>query len=134
MDYLLDTCVVSDLVKGDRGTVSHFKSITPAQVGISSVTAYELRYGLLKNPQIRSSTKQAVLGFLIDVTILPFGDWEANTASEIRAGLEKSGTPIGAYDVLIAATALSRELILVTSNEREFTRVPELTIENWRNA
>ena len=129
---MLDTCTVSDFVKGDQKTIGRLKSTPPLQIKISAITAYELRYGLQKNPSIKKSTKNAVLGFLNDIEVIPFGSNEANYAAVIRAQLEKSGTPIGAYDVLIAATASANDFVLVTSNAKEFKRVNELKIENWR--
>lgn len=132
MDYLLDTCTVSDFVKGDQNTIDRLKLTPPLQIKISAITAYELHYGLQKNPLIKKSTKNAVLGFLNNIEIIPFKHNEANNAAAIRAQLEKLGTPIGAYDVLIAATATANNFVLVTSNEKEFRRVKELKIENWR--
>ena len=63
--------------------------------------------------------------------MLPFGNQEARFSAGIRAQLEKNGTPIGPYDLLIAGTALVHQGILVTNNTKEFTRIPELKIENW---
>ncbi|NER80890.1 MAG: type II toxin-antitoxin system VapC family toxin [Leptolyngbya sp. SIO1D8] len=132
MDYLLDTCAVTDFVKGDTNTLDRLKTKSPLQIKISAITAFELQYGLQKNKQIKRSTKKAVLGFLDDIEIVPFSAEAANVAAEIRAGVELAGKPIGAYDILIAATALDCNFILVTSNEKEFARIPRLKIENWR--
>ena len=98
-----------------------------------AITAYELHYGLQKNKQIRKSTKKAVRGFLGDIEIVPFDIDTANFATEIRTNLELAGKLIGAYDLLIAATAMACNLILVTSHEKEFVGVSELKIENWRS-
>jgi tRNA(fMet)-specific endonuclease VapC len=65
------------------------------------------------------------------VNILPFAKKEAKASAQIRAGLEKKGTPIGPYDVMIAGTAVSQQGILITNNVNEFKRVPRLKIENW---
>ncbi|SNT17145.1 tRNA(fMet)-specific endonuclease VapC [Ekhidna lutea] len=132
MKYLFDTCVISDFVKGDLNTIEKIKSTSPLQIGTSAITEYELRYGLEKNSNLKRAIKDAVLGFLNDVVILPFGSKESIAASNIRASLEKAGTPIGAYDILIASTAIANNLILVTSNEREFERIQGIQIENWR--
>ncbi|MFM6254402.1 MAG: PIN domain-containing protein, partial [Dolichospermum sp.] len=70
--------------------------------------------------------------FLISITVLNFTLQEAEKAAEIRSILKIAGSPIGSYDVLIAATALSHNLMIITSNVREFQRVPNLQIENWR--
>ncbi|NJM74171.1 MAG: type II toxin-antitoxin system VapC family toxin [Scytonema sp. RU_4_4] len=134
MSYLLDTCVVSDFVKGEENTLKRLKSSSPSDVFISSITVMEVKYGLAVNPQ-RAVKIQALLEtFLSSITILPFGSEAAEQAALIRSILKTAGTPIGAYDVLIAATALTHNLIIVTSNIREFQRVPNLKIENWRSS
>lgn len=134
MSYLLDTCVVSDFVKGEENTLKRLKSSSPGDVFISSITVMEVNYGLAVNPQ-RAVKIQALLEtFLSSITILPFGSEAAEQAAQIRSILKTAGTPIGAYDVLIAATALTHNLIIVTSNIREFQRVPDLKIENWRSS
>lgn len=65
------------------------------------------------------------------IEVLQFGVEEARLSALIRAKLERKGTPIGAYDVLIAGTALAHQGILITNNTKEFSRVPKLKIENW---
>jgi tRNA(fMet)-specific endonuclease VapC len=86
----------------------------------------ELRYGVLSNPQRAQKIEPAIASFLTSVTILIFGPAEAEQAAQIRAILKTQGQPIGAYDALIAATALQANLLMVTANPREFTRVPGL--------
>ena len=132
MDYLLDTCVVSDFVKGDNNTLIRLRAKSPLQIKISSITAYELQYGLEKNDQLKKSVKKAVLGFLGDIEIIPFQIDMAKQAAIVRSNLEQAGKPIGSYDILIAATTLTLDLILVTSNEKEFSQIPNLKMENWR--
>lgn len=132
MTYLLDTCVVIDLARGNAQTIEQLKTKSPSQVFISTITELELRYGLAQNPGVTSKSKATVSSFLSEVTIVTFGSVEANIAAKLRYDLRVTGQPIGAYDILIAATALAHATILVTSNEREFQRVPNLTMENWR--
>lgn len=132
MNYLLDTCVIIDLVKGDAGTIQVMKSKTPDQVAISTITEFELRYGMEQASKLKSKSKSIVESILSEINILNFGSKEATKAAEIRNYLRISGRPIGPYDFLIAATAQANDLILVTSNEKEFARVQELNIENWR--
>ena len=132
MDYLLDTCVVSDFVKGDNNTLIRLRAKSPLQIKISSITAYELQYGLEKNDQLKKSVKKAVLGFMEDIEIIPFQIDMAKQAAIVRSNLEQAGKPIGSYDILIAATTLTLDLILVTSNEKEFSQIPNLKMENWR--
>jgi tRNA(fMet)-specific endonuclease VapC len=132
MRYLLDTCVISDFIKGEAGTIARLKQTPPANVAISAITVMELRYGLTLNPQRAQEIEPAIASILSSATLLPFGTAEAEQAAQIRAVLKTQGLPIGAYDILIAATALHHHLIMVTANEREFERVTNLQIENWR--
>ncbi|MCY7285872.1 MAG: type II toxin-antitoxin system VapC family toxin [Cyanobacteria bacterium CAN_BIN43] len=132
MRYLLDTCVISDFIKGDRSTQARLKQTPPAAIAVSSITVMELRYGLALNPQRAQKIEPAIASFLASVTILPFNTAEAEQAAQIRAILKTQGQPIGAYDVLIAAIALQYGLLMVTANQREFERVPNLQTENWR--
>ncbi len=133
MKYLLDTCCISDFVKNDLHTVTHLKNKPPSQIAISSITVMELEYGLLHDPQRAKKIKPIVQGIISSVVILPYTEEDANYSATIRATLRKAGTPIGCYDVLIAGVALRHQLILVTANEKEFERVPNLHIENWRH-
>ncbi|MBE7382315.1 MAG: type II toxin-antitoxin system VapC family toxin [Leptolyngbya sp. SIO1E4] len=134
MRYLLDTCVISDFIKGEAGTLAGLKETPPVDVAISAITVMELRYGLALNPQRVKKIEPAIASILSSVTILPFTKTEAEQAAQIRAVLKSQGQPIGAYDVLIAATALQHDLIMVTANQREFERVANLQIENWRQS
>jgi tRNA(fMet)-specific endonuclease VapC len=133
MRYLLDTCVVSDFVKGDPNTSKRLKLVSPEDISVSAVTSMELKYGLAINPQRAVKIQPLITSFLNSVTVLPFEEAEAEQTAQIRSFLKQAGTPIGAYDVLIAATAITHKLILVTANVREFERVPNLKIENWRD-
>jgi tRNA(fMet)-specific endonuclease VapC len=103
-------------------------------VGISAIVLFELRYGIIKSarPQENRAILEAFLA--LDVTPWPFEPEDAEEAGEIRAELERRGTPIGPYDVLIAAQARRRGAVLITANTLEFARVPGLTIENWAMA
>jgi len=132
MRYLLDTCVISDFIKGEPNTQARLTQTLPTDIAVSVITVMELRYGLLINPQRAQKVEPAISSFLTSVTILPFGNVEAEQAVQIRATLKTQGRPIGAYDVLIASTALQHNLLMVTANQREFDRVPSLQTENWR--
>ncbi|HBH07077.1 MAG TPA: VapC toxin family PIN domain ribonuclease [Flavobacteriales bacterium] len=134
MVYLLDTCVIIDLIRGDTNTIEALKSKSPDLVAISTITEFELRYGLAKTPNLKTKSKRAVESLLQEVNLQNFESKEAKKAAEIRNKMKLLGTPIGPYDVLIAATALANDLILVTSNLGEFSRINELKIENWRDA
>ncbi|MBC6436192.1 type II toxin-antitoxin system VapC family toxin [Nostoc sp. HG1] len=134
MRYLLDTCVISDFIKGEPGTQARLKQTSPADIAVSVITVMELRYGLALNPQRAQQVEPEIASFLASVTIFSFGTAEAEQAAHIRAILKTQGQPIGAYDVLIAATALKYHLLMVTANPREFDRVPGLQTENWRQS
>jgi tRNA(fMet)-specific endonuclease VapC len=134
MRYLLDTYVISDFIKGEPGTQIRVKQTLPTDIAISSITVMELRYGLVLNPQRAQKIEPAIVSFLASVTILPFNTAEAEQAAQIRAILKTQGQLVGAYDVLIAATALQHNLLMVTANQREFDRVSQLQTENWRQA
>jgi len=130
--FLLDTCVISDFVKGEKGTLNHIKNHSPTELAVSSVTMMEIEYGLQLNPTKARKIRPILEELLKPVTIVEFGDNEAEMAAQIRAFLKEKGTPIGAYDVLIGATALANGMSLVTANTSEFERIPDLKVINWR--
>jgi tRNA(fMet)-specific endonuclease VapC len=130
--YLLDTCTVSDFIKGDKNTLTKLKSISPSKLYISSLTVMELYYGLNLNLSIKQKIEPIIIDFINSVHVLPYNREDALTSANIRSSLKIIGTPIGAYDLLIAATCINNNLTLVTSNVKEFTRINELLIENWR--
>ncbi len=134
MKFLLDTCVVSDFVKGNAGVLADVQRTAPDQIAISAVTRMEVEYGLLLNPQRARRLAPMLEAFLGSVAVLPFDDADANAAAAVRAALRKEGRPIGPYDCLIAGCGLARGLVLVTSNESEFGRIAGLRLENWRLA
>jgi tRNA(fMet)-specific endonuclease VapC len=92
---------------------------------------FELRYGAAKSAR-PARNAQRITDFLAGpIEILPFESGDAEEAGDIRAALERAGTPIGPYDVLVAAQARWRDALLVTANGREFARVPRLKLEDW---
>jgi tRNA(fMet)-specific endonuclease VapC len=98
---------------------------------ISSIVPFELRYGAAKS-QHPERNAQRIADFLSGpIEVLAFGPEDAGEAGDIRATLERAGTPIGPYDVLVAAQARRRDAVLVTANAREFSRVPRLRFEDW---
>jgi len=132
MKYLLDTCVISDFVKGIGNTEEKIKSLSPSEVAISAITVMELEYGLLLAPEKVKKFSHVVREIISNIQILPFDEEIAEETAEIRVDLKKQGTPIGAYDLLIGATAKKYDLILVTSNIKEFERIGGISIEDWR--
>lgn len=131
MKYLLDTNICIYLIKEkSEKLLKKLQTKDINDIGISSLTQAELEYGVFKS-QRQSQNKLALLEFLAPITIIPFGEGEAERYGEIRASLEKSGKTIGNMDLLIGAHALSKNLTLVTNNEKEFNRIVGLVIENW---
>lgn len=130
MRYLLDTNMVSDLVKRPQGTVAkHIAQVGEDQICTSLVVAAELRYGAAKRGSTRLTAQlEAILAVL---PILPLETPADRVYGDLRAALERVGTPIGPNDLLIAAQALTLNVTLVTDNRREFERVQGLTLENW---
>ena len=104
--------------------------LASTDIAISTVTLSELIYGAEKS-QHKEKNLEALTGFLVPIDILPWDESAAKSTGEIRAVLEKSGKVIGPYDLQIAGQALSLNLTLVTNNEKEFSRVKGLKIENW---
>lgn len=128
--YILDTNTLIYFFRGIGNVPSRFLAISPKEIAIPTIVIFELEYGIAKSSSPKK--RQAQLNEICSlVTILPFGEKEAISAASIRAKLEKSGTPIGPYDLLIAGTALEHKGILVTNNLKEFSRIPKLKTENW---
>jgi tRNA(fMet)-specific endonuclease VapC len=130
MRYLLDTNIVSDLVRNPQGKVAdQIIKVGESKVCTSIIVAAELQYGSKKKQSQRLSSQiEAVLGAL---EILPFEKPADASYGSIRAQLERAGNPIGGNDLLIAAQALTLGYTVVTDNEKEFSRVKDLHVENW---
>ncbi len=132
MMYVIDTNTLIYFFKGMGGVAGKFLEVSPKDIAIPSIVLYELEYGIAKSTSPRK--RQTQLKELCSlVEILPFENEAARLAASIRANLEKKGAPIGVCDVLIAATALANKGILVTNNTKEFSRVPQLKLENWHH-
>lgn len=130
MKYLLDTNIMSELMRGPGNKVAQVVAkIGPEEVCTSIIVAGELKFGAAKR---RSEKLTANLEKVLNaITIEDFKAPADAAYAELRATLEKAGTPIGQMDMLIAAHALALEATVVTANEREFSRVPGLKVENW---
>ena len=127
---MLDTNVVSDLLRNPRGNVTNrIADVGPDAICVSIITAAELRYGCAKKGSAKLLAH--VEAILESVQVLAF-DMPADAAyGDIRAELEAAGKPIGPNDLLIAAHAFAAGAILVTDNTGEFSRVRGLRVENW---
>lgn len=131
MKYMLDTNICIYLIKRKPYHVlEKFRAHTVGDIGLSSITVAELQYGVAKSQQPQQN-QTALDFFLAPLEIVHFDNEAARQFGQIRAELGQLGTPIGAYDLLIAGHARSLDVTLVTNNIREFARVPELRIENW---
>jgi tRNA(fMet)-specific endonuclease VapC len=132
MKYLLDTCTVSDFVKGQPDVLARVKATSPNLIAVSALTRMEVDYGLALNAERAKKLAPLLDAFFSTIATLPFDEADAQAAAAIRAALKSQGQPIGAYDVLIAGTGLARGLVVVTSNLGEFKRVSGLHVEDWR--
>jgi tRNA(fMet)-specific endonuclease VapC len=134
MDYLLDTNACIALINGEPARVrARLQKATAAGARslVSSVAVFELWYGVAKSKR-REFNRERLQTFLAGpVTILPFDAADAEFAGTIRATLEATGKPIGAYDLLIAGQALRSNLTLVTANVSEFSRIKGLAWQDW---
>jgi tRNA(fMet)-specific endonuclease VapC len=131
MKYLLDTNVCIVYLKGRNLNLKlRLDAIPVEEIAVCSVVKAELCYGVMKsaNSERNFALQQA---FLNQFVSLPFDDLAATTFGTVRAQLEVRGTPIGAYDLQIAAIALANNLTLITHNTREFEHVDGLQIEDW---
>ncbi len=128
--YLLDTNTASYVIKGNFPRVrEHLLKVPMAEVGISSVTEAELRFGVARIPGARKLAV-AVEEFLLRLEILPWDSACARHYAELRASLEGVGEPMGNMDMMIAAQALAADAVLAT-HDRVFRRVKKLRVEDW---
>jgi tRNA(fMet)-specific endonuclease VapC len=131
MRFMLDTDSCIALIKRKPAGILHkIISLGPGDVGISAITLAELRYGVAKSAQ-RERNSQALDEFLLPLEIADFDETTAGAYGEVRAALEKAGTPVGPLDTQIGVHALSLDSVLVTHNTREFRRIPGLAVEDW---
>ena len=130
MQYLLDTNILSNLLRDPGGRAAQRLARAGAdQVCTSIIVVAELRYGIAKARSGRLETQFEAI--LPGIDVMPFEPPADLSYGDLRTRLERAGTPIGGNDMLIAAHTLALGLTLVTANEREFSRVPDLRIENW---
>ncbi|WP_228024938.1 type II toxin-antitoxin system VapC family toxin [cf. Phormidesmis sp. LEGE 11477] len=110
--------------------LARFRTLSLSDIGISSITVAELEYGICKSQQ-QEKNRSALIQFLIPLEIVEFDQAAATIYGVIRSNLESRGLVIGAMDMLIAAHALSCGVTLVSNNMREFSRITDLSLENW---
>lgn len=132
MRFLLDTDICIYLIKKKPPSViQKLSELANNDVAISSITLFELKYGV-ENSQYRQQSNKALNHFTASIPhLLPLDGAAAKVAAKIRADLKKRGLPIGPYDLLIAAIAIANNLTLISNNGREFKRIEGLKLENW---
>ena len=134
MNYFLDTNAVIALLKnqpaGVRGRLRRVVS-RGASIAVSSVVLYELWYGVARSERRRDNAERLRIFLSGKMDVVPFDEQDAVTAGDLRATLEAAGTPIGPYDLLIAAQALRNRATLVTANIAGFARVRGLAWQDW---
>jgi tRNA(fMet)-specific endonuclease VapC len=134
MKWMLDTDTCIAIIKGKpASTLKKLRGKSVGQVGISSITLGELAFGAAKSGR-RDEAHAALAEFLLALEIVSFDSDAAASYGQLRASLEKRGTPIGPLDTLIGAHAAALDVILVTHNTREFSRIDTLRLEDWTNS
>jgi tRNA(fMet)-specific endonuclease VapC len=134
VNYLLDTNTAVALLRNrPAGVRERYREAEKSgdYLAVSSVVLFELWYGVEKSGRVQENTERLRVLLSGDLDLLDFDDEDAQTAGRVRAALEKIGTPIDAYDLLIAGQALRRGLTVVTANTSEFSQVVGLSWEDW---
>jgi tRNA(fMet)-specific endonuclease VapC len=134
VNYLLDTnAVIALLENRPAGVRERFREAQKSgdSLALSSVVLFELWYGVAKSSRVQENTERLRVLISGDLDLLDFDDEDARAAGRVRAALEQAGTTIGAYDLLTAGQALRRGLTVVTANTSEFSRVADLSWEDW---
>lgn len=130
MKFLLDTDTCIYALKQNEAVLQRLLAQSPQDVAVSVITEAELRTGAAKSAAA-ARTLHMIENFLRPLAILEFTSSDAVSYAQIRARLERAGTPIGPLDTLIAAQAVARKLVVVSNNKREFARVRGLQVQNW---
>ena len=131
MKYLIDTNICIYIMnKRPPAVIKKFKRFELGEIGISTITVSELQYGVSKSDH-RKKNADRLNEFLAPLEMLTYDQMAARVYGDIRFQLENLGQPIGPLDLLIAAHAISRDLVLISNNEGEFKRIKRLKVENW---
>ena len=131
--YLLDTNILSEVIKKrpSAGVLERLRAARRDQLATSVICVTELRYGAVRHPKTASLWQRITREVLARVRVLPLDSAAAVLAGDILARLHAQGTPIGLEDVLISATALVNELVVVTRNLTHFEKIEGLRVESW---
>jgi len=130
LKYMLDTNIAIYVIKNRPNIARERFRQHQGQLALSSVSLMELVYGAEKSVQVERNLRD-IEGFMQRLEVLPYEEKAAFHSAQIRAELTRIGTPIGAYDLMIAGHARACGLAVVTNNLKEFQRVPGLRVENW---
>jgi tRNA(fMet)-specific endonuclease VapC len=130
MKFLLDTNTCIYALKQNSAVLKHLLAQSREDIAVSVITEAELRTGAAKSSSAMK-TLRLIENFLRPLSVLEFISDDAAAYAQVRAKLERAGTPIGPLDTLIAAQAMARKLVLVSNNQREFGRVAGLHVQNW---
>jgi tRNA(fMet)-specific endonuclease VapC len=129
----LDTNVVIAVLKQQPAhLLERFaRELPQGTLALSTIVLFELQYGIANSARRKENTDRLAVFLQAPITVLPFEPEDTEEAGELRAELKRAGTPIGPYDLLVAAQARRRGAVLVTANAGEFARVPGLKTEDW---
>lgn len=130
MRFLLDTDTCIYALKRHSAVLNHLLAQSREDIAVSVITEAELRTGAAKSTPA-AKTLRLIENFLRPLAVVEFNSIDAVSYAQVRSRLERAGTPIGPLDTLIAAQAVARKLVLVSNNEREFSRVAGIRVENW---
>jgi tRNA(fMet)-specific endonuclease VapC len=129
----LDTNVAIGCLSGRQPALAERleRELLTDDFALPTIVLFELQYGIAKSARAQDNAERLATFLELPIAILPFEPDDAQESGDIRAALERAGTPIGPYDVLIAAQARRRRAVLVMANRCEFTRVPRLKTDDW---
>ncbi|MFH2067489.1 MAG: PIN domain-containing protein [Pseudomonadota bacterium] len=131
MKYLLDTNIISYWMRGDTVLMDKIKSHSPSDLSLSTITLAEILYGIEKSPVRKEERTIKIKQILSVIALYPFDEAAAREYAVIRSNLEKSGNVISERDTQIASIGLANQLVVVTHNLSEFTRIEKLEVEDW---
>lgn len=134
MKYLLDTTTISDYLRKNTSVVEQLHRTPPQEMAISTITKFEIAYGLANKPSLVKKYRYQLLELYQKTNNLAIDAEVAELAGQIRSELKKAGTPIDIPDILIAATARVTDLIVITSNVKHFSKVNKIQIIDWKNS
>ncbi|MEO1006365.1 MAG: PIN domain-containing protein [Cyanobacteria bacterium J06638_38] len=131
-EYLLDTTTISDILRRNPLVLNQMRKVSPTEVYISSVSQYEIEYGFIKSPNSRRRFEEDLKRLYQEIGCIPLTTEIATIAATVASQLKEKGKPIGLPDVLIAATGLAENLVVVTINTKHFERIKSIELVDWR--